>query len=154
MERFKFGDMDFAADSGELIRRQAVARLEPKPAQVLRQLCLSIGQIVSRQALLDNCWGEGDGSDEALTQCVAQIRRALEKVGQSPDWVQTRSKLGYRLAKPASRSFTMPAEQVASRRPLLIAALAGLFALAALWVAYPHAARHFIRHSLGLYHPG
>jgi len=151
MERFKIGDFDFAADSGELINRNAVARLEPKPTLVLRQLCLSAGRVVSRQCLLDACWGQGDGSDEALTQCIAQIRRALEKVGQSADWIQTRSKAGYRLAEP--RSTTPSAAIAPRRRPVLIGAIAAAFALLALWIAYPHAARHFIRHNLGQYHP-
>jgi len=154
MERFKIGDVDFAADSGELLRGKDVAALEPKPSAVLRMLCLEPGRVVSRRVLLDRCWGEGDGSDEALTQCIAQIRRGFEALGGSAEWIQTRAKVGYRLVAPGPSIESAKPERPAWRRHVLIAGFTTLTAVLALWVAYPHAARHFVRHSLGLHHPG
>jgi DNA-binding response OmpR family regulator len=54
------------------------------------------GAIVSRSDLIDRCWREGEASDEALTQAVAQIRRTLTDlcnpaIGRNP--VETRLSL-------------------------------------------------------------
>ena len=149
MEEFEFGDLRFIADSGEIIGGGTRTRLEPKPAAVLKCLCLAPGRVVRRQQLLDECWGEGLGSDEALTQCIAQVRRALQEVGQPPSLVETRARVGYRFLPPGSAPATRPRK----RWPLAVAA-GVIVTLLALWAANPHRARHFVRHSLGLYQPG
>ena len=152
MEDYDFEAFRFAADAGELIGRDgAMARLEPRPAAVLECLCSRPGRVVPRSELLDLCWGEGSGSDEALTQCIAQIRRALQEIGQPASIVETRARVGYRFTPPAvSRGSSVKVRPV--RLPLALAAIV-ILALLALWIADPHALRHFFRHSLGLYPP-
>jgi hypothetical protein len=55
------------------------------------------GRVLTRSELLDACWPIGSGSDEALTQAVAQIRRALGDNSRSPIYLQTVPKGGYRI---------------------------------------------------------
>ena len=153
--RFEVGKLLFDAGAGELNTRAQVRRLEPRAAAVLAALCSQCGTVVSRQLLLDKCWGEGEGSDEALTQAVAQIRRAIEELGERPDLIETLAKRGYRLrsADPEVNSNpSAPARPGAGRtkrRRWVIAAAALLLILLATWLVLPHGARHWLRHTLG-----
>lgn len=74
------------------------ATLEPRAAAVLQTLMDQRGSAVSRATLLDTCWGEGVGSDEALTQVIAQLRKALGEDGRSQAHLRTIPKAGYVLA--------------------------------------------------------
>src|SRR5437763_13474123 len=95
--RFRIGVLSFDSATGELIGQRKVRRLEPRAASVLTALSVADGSIVSRQELLDRCWGDGMGSDEALTQAISQIRRAFEELGEAPTMLETLAKRGYRL---------------------------------------------------------
>src|SRR5262245_35300139 len=69
--------------------------LEPRVMQVLVALYRGAGQPVSRDALIELCWGGRVVTEGALNRCVAQLRKAL-----SPNpriRVETISKVGYRL---------------------------------------------------------
>lgn len=136
----------FDPRSGQLGSGQVVRRLEPKAAAVFAVLCDAGGALVSRRELLDRCWGEGEGSDEALTQAVAQIRRAFEELGEKAP-IETLAKRGYRvtsgtLSNPSAGRDARPGWH----RPVLIAALLILLLLA---YFQPHWLRHFIRHNFG-----
>ena len=147
---FRIGPLRFDALSGELAAPAESRRLEPRAAAVLALLCARPGQMVARQALLDQCWGEGEGSDEALTQAVAQIRRTFQELGAPADLIETLAKRGYRLnggnAGPGLAAETRPA----TINRTLIAAAVALLAILALLLVAPHQLRHNIRHAVGL----
>lgn len=153
---FEIGRLSFDPQSGELIAPAITCRLEPKAAAVLTLLCASPDEVVLRQVLLDGCWGAGEGSDEALNQAVAQIRRALEELGESSGLIETFARRGYRLRVRHDAVVAPPPAPVITRsqrpRRALIMTLAAALTLALLaaWIANPHGPRHFIRHSLGL----
>jgi DNA-binding winged helix-turn-helix (wHTH) protein len=86
----------------EVRREGSVTRLEPRAADVLSLLAGAGGRVLSRSELLDACWPNGSGSDEALTQVVAQIRRALGDDSRSPTYLQTVPKGGYRIVAEVS----------------------------------------------------
>jgi DNA-binding winged helix-turn-helix (wHTH) protein len=71
-------------------------RLEPRLGDLLAYLTRRHGDVVSRGELIDDIWGD-DGSDEALTQAVARLRRALKDLGGDPDAIETLPKVGYRM---------------------------------------------------------
>jgi DNA-binding winged helix-turn-helix (wHTH) protein len=148
---FSIGGLRFDAASGELSAPARSRRLEPRAAAVLAALCASRGQVVTRQALLDHCWGDGEGSDEALTQAVSQIRRTFQDLGAPTDLIETLAKRGYRLngdGGPATNP-PLPAQATTGRRGLVVAGVALLFLVAAI-VAAPHGIRHSMRHAFGL----
>ena len=154
--RIPIGSLAFDPGAGELRRGGSVRRLEPRAASVLSVLAYRAGDVVTRQELLDGCWGEGEGSDEALTQTISQIRRTLAELNEADGLIETLSKRGYRLksvARGAGRSRSDgPASPVAPRAPISWRLPVALLAVAilALWILYPHAPRHFVRHTLGL----
>ncbi len=70
--------------------------LRPKTTAVLAHLLAHAGEIVSRDALLTVVWGDVAVSDDSLTQCVSEIRRALGTV--QAEMLQTHARRGYVMA--------------------------------------------------------
>lgn len=105
---------------GDLAGHDESVHLEPKVMEVLVALAEHAGQVVEREALLQRVWGTRAAvSDEPLTRCIAELRRAFGDSRQSPKYIQTVPKRGYRLlatvaplAVPAEPPAvpTMPAE--------------------------------------------
>ena len=71
--------------------------LPPKAAEVLLCLASSPGELVTREALLEQVWGAGHGSSEALSHSVGEIRHALDDHVDNPHYIQTLPRRGYRL---------------------------------------------------------
>lgn len=139
----------FDLRSGELASRGKTMRLEPKAAAVLACLDAAHDRLVSRQELLDQVWGEHAGSDEALTQAVAQIRRAFQELGEG-DPIETLAKRGYRLTADlaAGRRSGAGVHRPGSRS---VAIWTGILAAVLIFTYFqPHGLRHFVRHTLGL----
>jgi TolB-like protein/DNA-binding winged helix-turn-helix (wHTH) protein/tetratricopeptide (TPR) repeat protein len=75
-------------------------RVQPKSMDVLLCLAAAGGDVVERDALLREVWGERAVSDEPLTRCIGELRRALGDDSASPEFIQTIPKRGYRLLQP------------------------------------------------------
>jgi TolB-like protein/DNA-binding winged helix-turn-helix (wHTH) protein/Tfp pilus assembly protein PilF len=99
-----FGDVLFTPLAGDLLLEGRTQRLRPQTAAVLAQLLAQAGELVSREALLQAVWGEILVTENSLTQCIAEIRRALGPGREG--WLQTHTRRGYRLEAPP----TGPAE--------------------------------------------
>jgi DNA-binding winged helix-turn-helix (wHTH) protein len=74
------------------------------------------GMLVSKDRFLDEVWRGVPVTDEALTQCIKALRRALGDEAASPRFIATVPKHGYRFIAPvaagtaaASRSSSAPA---------------------------------------------
>ena len=79
-------------------------RLQPQPARVLALLLERPGEIVSREDLRRHVWGNETFVDfeRGLNFCIAQIRSALGDSADSPRYVETVPKRGYRFIAPAT----------------------------------------------------
>ena len=95
-----FGDVLFEPVSGELRLDGQTQRLRPQTAAVLAQLLLGEGQLVSRDALSRAVWGDVLVTENSVTQCIAEIRRALGPGREG--WLKTIARRGYRLDAPAA----------------------------------------------------
>src|SRR5512134_1557987 len=78
-------------------------KLEPKGMAVLLYLADRPGEVVSRQALLSAVWPDTVVVDDALTQVVIKLRKALGDAPKEPTYIQTIAKRGYRLVAPVGR---------------------------------------------------
>jgi hypothetical protein len=87
---------DIDLEAREVLHPDGARRLEPKAAAVLAELMRAGGKVVCREALLDACWGGEAGSDEALTQAIAQLRRAFDDDPRRPRFIGTVHRTGYR----------------------------------------------------------
>lgn len=96
-------------------------RLEPKAMELLVYLAERPGEVVTRDALLSAVWPGVVVGDDALTQAVIKLRRALGDSAEEPVFIETIAKRGYRLIAPVTRApayGTPPAAAaVASRSP-------------------------------------
>jgi Tol biopolymer transport system component/DNA-binding winged helix-turn-helix (wHTH) protein len=72
-----------------------VVSLEPRVMKVLVALQRAEGQPVSRDELIDLCWGGRVVTEGALNRCVAQLRKALDANEQIR--IETIPTVGYRL---------------------------------------------------------
>ena len=98
----RFGLYEFDADSGALTREGAAVRLQPQPARVLALLVARAPDIVTRDALRHEVWNDGTFVDfeRGLNFCIAQIRSALGDAADSPRFIETLPKRGYRFIAP------------------------------------------------------
>ncbi len=88
--------------TGELRRGSESLRVEPKVAEVLVYLAQRAGQVVSRDELLTAVWPGVVVGDDALTQAVIKLRKALGDDAKRPAYIETLAKRGYRLIAPVS----------------------------------------------------
>jgi DNA-binding winged helix-turn-helix (wHTH) protein/fermentation-respiration switch protein FrsA (DUF1100 family) len=82
--------------------RDRELRLTPKAADVLKQLLLRAGEPVSKADLFATVWHGAAVSDDALTSCIQELRRALEDDSKHPRFIETRHRRGYRFVAPLS----------------------------------------------------
>lgn len=77
-ELFRLGDTRYFTDTGHLVAASGEEiRLRWQSAQVLAFLVENIGSLVSRDTLIAHVWPDVAVTDDSLTQCIADIRRAL-----------------------------------------------------------------------------
>jgi DNA-binding winged helix-turn-helix (wHTH) protein/TolB-like protein len=102
--RVRFGLFHFDPATGELSREGTPIRLQPQPARVLALLLERPGEIVSREDLRSHVWGNETFVDfeRGLNFCIAQIRSALGDSADSPRYVETVPKRGYRFVAPST----------------------------------------------------
>jgi DNA-binding winged helix-turn-helix (wHTH) protein/TolB-like protein len=121
--RLQIGDWWADRTTNQLGRGGDAVRVEPKAMEVLMVLAARAGEVVSREALLDAVWPGVVVGDEALTQSIIKLRKALGDNPRAPAYIETISKRGYRLiARVESRS---AARSAAPRRAWWLAAAAG-----------------------------
>ncbi|OWQ45369.1 hypothetical protein CDL60_19090 [Roseateles noduli] len=81
-----------------LQRDDETVTLEPRPMAVLVALCRHPGEVVSAEALLQDCWPEATTlGDNPVHKVVAGLRRALGDSATTPRYIETIRKQGYRL---------------------------------------------------------
>lgn len=112
-------------------------QLEPRIMDLLVFFMDHGAQVVSRREILDQVWADVVVGEEALTRAVSELRRLLGDDTQSPQYIETIRKGGYRLvAVPEAMDSTV--EPAASRptlpRPLWPAL--GLLAISILTVLW------------------
>ena len=121
-ETITFRGFVFLTKSRELrtVEGKAVD-LRSQSAEVLSALAARPGEIVSKDALMQTVWPDTFVTDDSLTQCIADIRRALGDDEHAI--VETFPKRGYRLnadpsdaADPNTAAGTEPS-QARSPRP-------------------------------------
>jgi DNA-binding winged helix-turn-helix (wHTH) protein len=79
-----------------LWRGPQAIKLRPKAFAVLEYLLERPGQLVTKQTLLDAVWPETFVGDAVLKVVIQQIREALADDSQSPRFIETAHRRGYR----------------------------------------------------------
>ncbi|MEZ5294358.1 MAG: winged helix-turn-helix domain-containing protein [Vicinamibacterales bacterium] len=99
---YEFSTFSFAPDSLELSRDGRRVAVEPQPARALAVLLSRAGEVVSREELRRALWGDQThvDYDRGLAYCIAQVRTALSDSAETPRFVQTLPKRGFRFIAP------------------------------------------------------
>nr|MDJ0905646.1 winged helix-turn-helix domain-containing protein [Woeseiaceae bacterium] len=98
---YEFGDFILDVDRASLYRADEEISLRPQAFDVLRYLVDQQGKVVSRDELHDAIWGATVVTDDAVTQCLTDIRRALGDESQAI--IRTVPRRGYVFELPVTR---------------------------------------------------
>lgn len=142
------GEIDLAREADFLLGRLQVRpslreirvggraeTLEPRVMQVLVLLSRADGAVVSRDQLIECCWGGRIVGEDAINRCIAKVRRVAELDGNESFAIETVTRVGYRLShlKVATvESLTPPPETPDAPQPQVVSAVPGVLPLAAL----------------------
>src|ERR1051326_8703487 len=100
--RVRFGPFAFDRQSRLLFREGTEIALPPRVLGVLALVSEPPGQVVPRQDLRDRVWKDTFVTDTSLAEAVSFLRQALGDDPQSPRYIQTVHRRGYRFLAPLS----------------------------------------------------
>ncbi len=98
--RFLLGGIEVRPSSREVVAAAGPCVLEPRVMQVLVALARRRGEVVSRDELINGCWGGRTVGGNAIDRCIAAIRRLSRARGGFD--ITTVARVGYRLDEAAS----------------------------------------------------
>ena len=177
--RLRFGVFEVDLRSGELRKHGLRVRLQEQPFQVLTMLLEHPGEVISREELQNKLW-LGDtlvDFDHGLNKAVNKLRDALGDSAESPRFVETVARRGYRflaevktvdrdqpssiveLPKAAPESVAMNAAQtgeaatskyLSAKWLLAVVIAAGFLTITAIWMVRARNRARPVIHSLGV----
>lgn len=102
----------------------ATTRLEPRVMQVLDHLVAGNGKLVTREELAQKVWDNYGGADEALTQAVSVLRKALND--EAKDLIRTVPKKGYLFSGKIDAGHAAPPSFPKNKKRDLVRVLIGV----------------------------
>ena len=124
---FRLGDTEVRPPTLELVRAGRAASVEPKVMQALVALARHLGQVTSRDELVETCWAGRFVSEDAIQRIIAKLRQAAEQHAGGDFAIETIPRVGYRLVLAGARvaeSEIAPAKARPKRTWMALAALA------------------------------
>jgi DNA-binding winged helix-turn-helix (wHTH) protein/TolB-like protein/Tfp pilus assembly protein PilF len=103
---FRVGDWLVQPSLTRIQRGTETVHVTPRAMQVLVQLAEAAGAVVSRNALLDAVWPRMAVTQDALSQCIVELRKAFGDDSRNPKIIETIPKVGVRLLAQVSSSAT------------------------------------------------
>src|SRR5580704_10931552 len=96
--RLRFGVFEVDLRAGELRKHGLRIRLQAQPFQVLSMLLESPGEVVTRDQLQKKLWPSDTfvNFDHGLNKAINKLREALGDSAESPRFVETVARRGYR----------------------------------------------------------
>jgi len=106
----RFGVFELNLDTVELRKSGTAVRLPPQSFKLLALLASHAAQIVSREEIQKELWGDETFVDfeHGVNKCIKQIRSALGDNAEHPLYIETLPRHGYRFVAPVV-SKTIPA---------------------------------------------
>jgi TolB-like protein/DNA-binding winged helix-turn-helix (wHTH) protein/Flp pilus assembly protein TadD len=100
--RIRFGVFDFDPRSGELWKQGRKIHLEGQPVQILTCLLEKPGEVVTREELHRRLWAADTfvNFEHGLNAAMKRLRQALNDSAESPRFVETLPRRGYRFVAP------------------------------------------------------
>lgn len=97
---FRIGEWLIEPRQNRLVRAEVEVRVEPRVMDVLVCLAQHAGEVVSRETLNRQVWGNVVVTDQAVTNCISELRQHLGDDRASHRVIETIPKRGYQLTAP------------------------------------------------------
>ena len=111
--RVRFGVFEFDETTLELVKSGRTVSLRPQPLKLLALLLARPGELISRDSLQHALWG-GDtfvDFEQGVNHAIRELRAALGDAAESPRFIQTLPRRGYRfIAAVEQVSFSPPSQ--------------------------------------------
>jgi Tol biopolymer transport system component/DNA-binding winged helix-turn-helix (wHTH) protein len=132
---FQFGVFEVNAASGELRKNGTRIKLQEQPFQILLLLLNRPGEIVGREEIRSRLWSDNTfvDFDNAISSAVRKLREALNDNADTPRFIETVARRGYRFIGPLTPSPAIPKPERKSINAIPIAAGALLILGVASW---------------------
>jgi DNA-binding winged helix-turn-helix (wHTH) protein/Tol biopolymer transport system component len=117
---FRFGVFELDAHSGELRKAGARLNVQDQPLQVLRLLLERPGELVTREELRQQLWPSDTfvGFEHGLNAAVRRLRETLGDSAETPRFIETLPRRGYRFIGPIEGDRVPAAHETVDERPV------------------------------------
>ena len=105
---FHVGECLIEPRQNRILRRDVDVRVEPRVMDVLVSLAASAGEVVSRETLNQEVWRDVVVTDQAVTNCISELRHILGDDRSTHRIIETIPKRGYRLTAPVRLRSSAP----------------------------------------------
>ena len=113
-----FGDCELDVVRGCLRCAGKELPLRYQSFQLLRYFLERPGTLIAKDELTTAIWSDTSVTDNALVQCIVEIRRALNDDPRNPRFVKTFPKIGYRFIANVEAAYVSPHSIVLNTLPL------------------------------------
>ena len=115
----RFADFEVDSRSGELRKSGGRVRLPEQSFQILALLLDRAGEVVTREELHQRLWPAGTfvDFDAGLNNAIRKLREALADPADSPRYIETLPRRGYRFIASVEAPPVEPLEPTAARVP-------------------------------------
>ena len=103
-EPFRLGELAIDYDQRRVSVAGQPVQLTSTEYEVLRELSVHSGRVLTHDTLLRRVWKSRDSGDRRLIRAIVKnLRRKLGDDANNPRFIFTQSRVGYRMAQPADR---------------------------------------------------
>src|SRR5512147_1194430 len=95
---FRFGPFEFDPECGQIRKNSTGVKLQGQPIQILEILVEKPGELVTREELRQRLWSSDTfvDFDHSLNTAIKRLRQALGDDAETPKYIETIPKRGYR----------------------------------------------------------
>ena len=120
---FRFGVFEVDAATGELRKQGLRIRLQEQPSQLLLMLLERAGEVVGREEICRKLWSPDTfvDFDQSLGTALRKLRQALSDDAETPHYIETIPKHGFRFVAPVERipAANAPSAPETKQKPLM-----------------------------------
>ena len=119
-QSIRFGLFEFDPHCGELRKQGIKIRLQGQPVEILSMLLACPGELVTRDELQKKLWPDDTfvDFDPSLNAAIKRLRAALGDSAETPRFIETLARRGYRFIAPVDARGTDSAEPPAAPPPI------------------------------------
>ena len=109
---FRLGEVLVDPPARRIVYGERFELLEPRVMQVLVVLAAARGSVISREELIERCWGGRIVGENAINRVISRIRQVAAELGMDSFHLETITKVGYRMVVLGEAADPAPARPV------------------------------------------